>query len=79
LIYPNPSEGNFIIRVGTIKDSLDSINLIIYNHSGKEIFRKFFLKNEKESEIKLANIPVGVYFITLSSLNSSMSRKIVVY
>lgn len=77
LVYPNPSNGNFIIELMNAQSS-DEISLTLINTLGQ----KFYSSLEKRSsadwkqEIYLNTVPAGVYFIEIKSNNFFARKKI---
>ena len=60
-IYPNPSEGIFIIETSDIKDY---INVSVFSIQGKGIIKENVFSDNK-IKLDLSNHPKGVYFIRL--------------
>jgi hypothetical protein len=71
-IYPNPSDGIFIIK--TEKES-NEFNITIKNINGKQVLQKSFTQNE--IEINLTNEPSGIYLINFESEGKTFSLKII--
>lgn len=71
-IYPNPNDGVFIIQ---IPEDFDCKKLAIANSSGKIVYSDVF-ENQKTLEMDIKNMPPGIYFIKLISVDKVISRKI---
>ena len=73
-IFPNPNNGNFIIKIdGEVSNT---INVHIYNISGQKIYEDKI--NSKTKSIFLPNIKDGVYFIKLFNDQINSIKKIIV-
>jgi hypothetical protein len=64
LIFPNPNQGLFQVR---IDEKIEGLNLIIYACNGLKILEHNNILND--FEIDLTSYENGVYFIRLESLN----------
>lgn len=73
-IYPNPSNGtfelvcDFEIRYGIVQ---------VFNSQGSNIFESK-INNDSKMEIKLPDVPSGIYFVKVSDGNQVFSKKIVI-
>jgi hypothetical protein len=77
-IYPNPSNGNFVIYNHN-KNFSNMIEIKIVNLSGQIIYQKTMPQNIKKWNITLETIKPGLYFIQLYSKNKVVqSSKLVV-
>jgi hypothetical protein len=74
-IYPNPNEGIFAIQMGECKEgrSVQILNLL-----GEEVQVKYSTGKEKTLEIKMDNLPKGIYIVKIKSTNGIETRKVVV-
>lgn len=82
--YPNPIISNTMIRYSLRKKAM--VNLAIYDARGRKI--ETLINGEQESgyhcvgwdisSISKQNIPNGIYFYRLTSLNSSSTKKMVI-
>jgi hypothetical protein len=71
-VYPNPSDGKFII------DNIDSFdNLAIYDLTGRLIYSKE-LADENTVNILLDNPVAGTYVIKLDGINSSINTPLII-
>jgi photosystem II stability/assembly factor-like uncharacterized protein len=70
-VYPNPAQGSLNILLN--KD--DQYLVKIFSSQGQEI--RVFVIKEKETNIKLTNVPSGIYFVNLSNEKEAYSQKIV--
>ncbi len=76
-IYPNPSNGKFIIEIESEKDQMNDGIIIIYNALGEKVF-KSDIKNLK-SEIDL-NLPGGTYIYRVTDNQGNInSGKIIIH
>jgi len=74
-IYPNPSKGNFTINASF---DLNTSLFNLFDISGKKVqFNTKFVSNNK-TEIELSNISAGIYFLSISSNNGSVTKKIII-
>jgi hypothetical protein len=75
-VYPNPSNGQFLIDLELAERS--DAELIIYDLSGREIQRKQLSEiREASVSFDLSSEPNGVYYCTLSSNDTRITKKIV--
>jgi hypothetical protein len=72
-IYPNPSNGKFII---TQTNNITSFE--IFNFLGEVVYKATPDKNSNSSEINLSNAPEGIYFIKLYNGEKSHVIKIII-
>lgn len=77
-VYPNPSNGNFIIEVknGVF---IEGAELLIYDLKGRKVFSKFIEKECKKIEINKSNFGLeGIFICKLISNNDLLySPKII--
>ncbi len=72
-IYPNPGNGQFILRSD---EDLKSIE--IYNLTGEKIYSMSNLKQQLQNEINISTLPDGIYFVQLQSENGVSIQKLIV-
>jgi len=72
-ISPNPSTGLFTI---VCDKPLSNATVVVTNVIGEKVFSSA-IKNPK-TEINLTNLPKGNYFVKISSVNGSVTKKIVI-
>jgi hypothetical protein len=72
-IYPNPSNGQFVIDIGTMQLQ----GIVIYNLLGECIYNGD-IKTTKQVPINLKDQPKGVYIVCLLDNENSYFRKIMV-
>jgi len=73
-IYPNPSNGEFVIR---LSENNSSDNLItVTNLLGQEVYRT--VSNKQSNYINLNNIEKGIYLIRILTGNSETIKKLII-
>lgn len=76
-IFPNPNNGNF--NVNFKPESGESIQIILYDLLGREVYSKDYeYSNVFGEEINLNNARTGVYLLKIKDGNRSITKKIVV-
>ncbi len=73
-IYPNPSDGEFMLRSNNIIEKAD---ITVMDLSGKEILKKS-IRNEKEIVFDLSNEPKGAYILRVKSDKGEANVKVIV-
>ncbi len=74
VIYPNPSNGVFNIKIGDI----DFKNIEVTDITGKRIyFQKDFIRNNNEILLDMTTISNGIYFIKIETESKRVVKKIV--
>ncbi|MCL9807594.1 T9SS type A sorting domain-containing protein [Flavobacterium amniphilum] len=73
IIYPNPSNGQFVLNATT-----DIDEIIIYNALGQVVKGIVDAKNKSTVEVNLTNKIKGVYFLKIRSGNEWTDKKIIV-
>jgi hypothetical protein len=72
IIYPNPSEGNFEIKL----DNTDlPYSIEIFSFSGQKVFEK---QNTTSSEIFTQNLSPGVYIIKIINGEKTFLKKVII-
>jgi hypothetical protein len=77
LVYPNPSEGMFTVRLNETFDGPVTLN--IYNHIGQLVYQA----GEKvipgtEIRLNLDNMDAGIYFLEVTGNHLRCSEKLVI-
>ncbi len=72
LVYPNPSNGHFIV-VGGEMDA----EILIYNVLGKVVFKSII--DSPKIEISLKNATTGIYLIQINTALGNINRKIAIH
>lgn len=77
-LYPNPSKGQFNIKVVSGK-SID-LNIEIYNNLGALVWKQenVHIDGTYIAPIDLGSVPAGVYMVALKNANMNIVRKMVV-
>jgi hypothetical protein len=73
LLYPNPSNGNFLIKT---KTTLSKVN--VYNQSGAFVKNIQILNGSNDVEVNLNGLQSGIYFIELQGDSQKYWKKVVV-
>ena len=81
-IYPNPSDGKFIVEITNLQgfknlEGLKNYDLKIYNVLGQIVFQTFNIQHSTFN-IDLREVPKGLYFLQIVSDKEVMNKKIVV-
>ena len=75
-IYPNPSNGNFIVSLSNISEQ---VSVQVVDMQGRLIYSQIEgLKVGKENVISLDNVERGVYLISVSSNKGRYTQSIVI-
>lgn len=75
-VYPNPSNGNFIISLGNINEQ---VSVQVVDVQGRVVYSQVEgLKVGKENAISLDNVERGVYLISVSSDQGRYTQSIVI-
>jgi hypothetical protein len=74
-IYPNPTSGNFILEIDPEK-AAGQVNVEIFGMQGKKIISAA-IPGERQHSFSLADQPVGLYFIRVTSGSHSEVGKII--
>ncbi len=72
-IYPNPSNGNFIINAQLTKN--ENVSISLYNLLGAKI-QQFDNVSSYPFQMSLKDLPNGSYFIKFNSGNNAITKKI---
>jgi spore germination protein YaaH len=73
LVYPNPNNGNFTIK---ISDILKEVSVNVYNSIGELVLHNNITPNQKE--IHMSDLSEGVYFVTILSEGIKISTQRIV-
>ncbi|MCE9540913.1 MAG: T9SS type A sorting domain-containing protein [Bacteroidetes bacterium] len=76
LIYPNPSNGKFNLR---LTPDYTIHRLVVLNILGKVVQEDDFFGNKSDYQIDLSSQAAGIYYIKLYSGNNITTQKAVVY
>lgn len=72
-LYPNPTNGSFIIEFADKKDC--TAEIIIYNISGKIVFEKTNVSNDRIA-VNICHLPKGVYIVQINRSKNTHTQKI---
>ncbi|MES2395995.1 MAG: T9SS type A sorting domain-containing protein [Bacteroidota bacterium] len=78
IIYPNPTNGKFIIELSSPPLKNDKCEIKIYNMLGEKVFQSSNLNQQTSKEINLSASPKGIYFVRIYDGEKNHSKKIVV-
>lgn len=73
-LYPNPTDGSFTIEFTDKNES--SAEIIIYNISGKIVFEKNSVSNDKIA-VNICHLPKGIYIVQINRSNIAHTQKII--
>ena len=76
-IYPNPSNGEFVLELTASAKELKGNTVLIYNIMGEKVFEQQLLTNSKQT-IDVSNLANGTYLINVSSESGSFHKKIII-
>lgn len=80
-LYPNPSNGHFVITLGELFDET-KVRIRIYDQSGKIIYKKFMRQQPGQRQIHIDllsgshRVKTGLYHIDVSNGSTKISRKL---
>jgi hypothetical protein len=74
-VYPNPSNGKFLIQMNNVQLTIDNYQLSIYNVRGEKAYSSTI--NSQSSIINL-DVPNGIYYCVIKSDKALETRKIVI-
>lgn len=75
-VYPNPSSGNFVLRINSIKNN--KVKILICDLLGNYLFsQNVILTNKSEIRIK-SNLLSGIYFLRIESQNLIYHKKLII-
>jgi len=76
-IYPNPSNGNFQLKLDNSL-SAKKFDLGIYTVKGEKVYSKPDIQQQNSTNIEISDLPKGVYIVRLHGRKENIYRKIVV-
>lgn len=77
-IYPNPSNGNFSVRLAT---KAPSFTAEVVNLAGQSVFSKKFTAQSTSSydyAINVSHLPKGVYLVKVDDGNQTQTKKLII-
>lgn len=75
-ILPNPSNGNFQLKLDKLKTP-KKYNLEIYTLKGEKVYTKEDIQQQNSITIEMTDLPKGVYILRLYGRQENYYRKIV--
>jgi len=78
-VFPNPTDGIFVIEIEDAQNLNDYLNLEVYNSIGAIVKEGRFVKsaNNQQAQVSLDNLPTGNYFVRCFNLGYNEIVKIV--
>jgi hypothetical protein len=78
LLYPNPCDGQFTLRIHSPRAS--KFSLSVFNNLGLEIYSisGIEVQGDREMVVNIDNAPAGVYWLKVSGDNGQVTRKVIV-
>ncbi|MBV6460268.1 MAG: hypothetical protein HJHJAOHD_00376 [Flavobacteriales bacterium] len=73
-VYPNPS--NDIVNISFTESTNNTLQIQLFDVTGKEVYNKVILKNTKTIELDFSHIQKGLYSLRLVSSEFSKTEKI---
>lgn len=74
-IYPNPTKGNLVLKVGELTDESNG-SIEIFDLNGKQINESIEIKDE-QTKVDLSKEPSGIYFMNLNIDGKNVVWKII--
>jgi hypothetical protein len=78
MVYPNPSDGNFTIRLPNEINRFSDINLNIYDMQGRQVAFNMVKDAEKIARVSLYPGNKGIFFVVLKSKFGIHTGKIII-
>ena len=72
-VYPNPSHGSFFVETGK-KEGM----LTLISPDGKQVLAQEISTSSNTTTVETANLPPGLYWLRLRTLNDTFTQKIIV-
>lgn len=78
-VYPNPNKGVFTIELPEVK-GFEAKRLNIFRVNGQQVFSESININQRNHmiNIKLPNLPQGIYFLTVEHDQGTITRKFLI-
>ncbi|MBU2950664.1 T9SS type A sorting domain-containing protein [Tamlana agarivorans] len=74
-LYPNPTNGLLYVQGA---DALKSVQLIVYDVSGRQVLEKYMDNPTPVELIDLTNLTKGVYFVKILAKDGALTKKVIV-
>lgn len=80
MLYPNPNNGDFIIKMNSKNNVANNVKIKIYDVSGRSVYDIEFneVSGFFKENIEVKNLKPGVYIVNISQGSSSSSRKMLI-
>ncbi len=75
IIFPNPSNGNFKVEFGNLKEQA---TLTITGLRGKVVHAQSVASNQTSIALELTNLPSGMYLMTLGTESYRLTEKLII-
>ncbi|GEM_PF-883194 len=75
-LYPNPTSGRFTLQGENM--NLEETTLEIHDLNGRLVLKSSEMRNKKQ-EFDLSSMPKGIYVVKLFSLESLVSKKLIIH
>jgi len=72
--YPNPTTGKFNI---VVDGKISKGDLKVINQAGQQVMKGSFIKGQKEAQIDISKLPIGIYTVVSQSGNVRKQTRIV--
>jgi plastocyanin len=76
-IYPNPTNGNFKLRINSSQPTKE-YQLEIFNVLGSKVYSKSDIQSQGINSVDVADLPKGTYLVKIYSGREMYNRKIIV-
>jgi len=76
-IYPNPSEGRFVIDMPALRLGSGTYDLSVYNSLGEVVLNESYRNLQERLTIDLSDFSIGIYFVQLNIGGVNYSSQVV--
>lgn len=74
-IYSNPSEGTFFIKSRNLKGD---VKVVMFDASGRIVFSSSYRSDNNHTKEFNANVPKGIYVISINSSKGIYNTKLII-